>query len=75
MTERFNVSRWSGRLRQAVANRSGNWLRELLAENDPNGTWSYSANCREFGWMSREEWIDALIESAQTMLDELSETN
>jgi len=75
MNERFNVSCWSNRLRQAIAARSGNWLAELLTENDRNGVWSYRDNCREFGWMSREDWIDALVESAQTMLDELAESN
>lgn len=48
----------------AINSRNGNELERLLSWNDRNGIYSYEDNVREFGEMSREEWIDALIDSA-----------
>lgn len=51
-------------LMDAVNSRDGGELSRLLQWNDRNGIYSYEDNIREFGEMSREEWIDALINSA-----------
>lgn len=51
-------------LMDAVNSRDGEELARLLQWNDRNGIYSYEDNIREFGEMTREEWIDALINSA-----------
>ena len=51
-------------LLRAINSRNGDELERLLAWNDRNGVYSYEDNVREFGEMTREEWIDALIDSA-----------
>jgi hypothetical protein len=73
MRERFNVTLWEKRMRQAIADRNGDYLAQLMYENDRNGCFSYDQVCFEFGEMSREEWLDGNIECAESMLSEINE--
>ena len=67
----FNVDRWADDMRAAVAARDAETLARLMYANDRNGCFSYIDVCNEFGETTIAEWIDATIECAQSMLDDL----
>jgi len=69
--ERFNVEVWAKLLRVAIAERNGEWMAQLMSENDRNGCFSFDDYCREFGETTREEWIDGSIECAEGMLADI----
>lgn len=64
----FDIKTWQENMRTAIGNRNGDWLAELMYQNDGNGVFSFEQSCFEFGETTREEWLDSLIECAEEML-------
>jgi hypothetical protein len=73
MRERFDVFLWEKRMRQAINDRDGDRLANIMYENDSNGVFSYADSIAE-GWeQTRDEWIVSLIECAETMLSGIND--
>jgi hypothetical protein len=71
MRERFNVEQWVRSMRIAIATRAEGWVCELLAENDPDGTYNYHEVVSLFGPITRAEWVEQVVECAETMLEQV----
>jgi hypothetical protein len=69
MRERFNVETWDANMRAAIERRDGDRLADLMYQNDRNGCFSYDDVCREFGEMTREQWLAGTIDCAVGMLN------
>lgn len=69
----FDVVRWARAMRQAIDSKDADSLASLMAENDPNGVYSFAEFCAEFGETTRQEWAESTLECGIKTLANLPE--
>lgn len=69
----FDVVRWARAMRHAIDSKDADSLASLMAENDPNGVYSFAEFCAEFGETTRPEWEESTLECGIETLANLPE--